>query len=335
MRISETVTFGGGGVLDRAGHLRAKAADPQGLLSAASARAVVFWRGKVLVDATSDTTRDLARLRPDQAIIGQCDGGLFLGLEGGEPRFAFDLAGWTPPDLPESFGAFADHSEQAHPDLPGHQRFAELRATMAMMSSADAELAATAKALLGWHDTHQFCARCGAATESAMAGWQRDCPACGGRHFPRTDPVVIMLVTHGDDLLLGRSPHWPDGMYSLLAGFVEPGETIEAAVRREVAEEAGVTLGEVGYLASQPWPFPSSLMIGCHGQALDRQLTLDPVELEDAIWVSRTDLAEIFAGRSDRIRPARKGSIAQFLMRNWLADRLDALPSAGVAAAPK
>ncbi len=157
----------------------------------------------------------------------------------------------------------------------------------------------------------------------AMAGWQRDCPTCGAHHFPRTDPVVIMLITHGNSVLLGRSPGWPEGMYSLLAGFVEPGETIEAAVRREMFEEAGIRVGAVGYLASQPWPFPSSLMFGCRGEALDDEITIDPNEIEDAMWVSREEMMECFAGNNTRIKPARKGAIAHFLIWNWLADRLD------------
>ena len=132
-----------------------------------------------------------------------------------------------------------------------------------------------------------------------------------------------MLITHGNSVLVGRSPGWPEGMYSLLAGFVEPGETLEAAVRREVLEEAGIPVGQVSYLASQPWPFPASLMFGCRGEALARAITLDPVELEDARWVSREEMATAFAGDHPVLLPARKGAIAQFLLRNWLADTLD------------
>jgi NAD+ diphosphatase len=177
------------------------------------------------------------------------------------------------------------------------RRWADLRAVMAQLTPRDAELAATAKAVLGWHASHGFCATCGARSEVAQAGWRRDCPACGTQHFPRTDPVVIMLVTRGDRVLLGRSPGWPEGMASLLAGFVEPGETVEAAVRREVREEAGVEVGRVGYLASQPWPFPASLMLGCRGEALSEAIRRDPVELEWAGWVSRARLFGIFEGR--------------------------------------
>ena len=131
-----------------------------------------------------------------------------------------------------------------------------------------------------------------------------------------------MLIVHGNALLIGRSPAWPQGMYSLLAGFMEPGESIEAAVRREVFEETAVTVGRVDYLASQPWPFPSSLMIGCFGQATSRAITLDPAELEDARWVSREQVLAAFAGLDTSFRPARRGSIARFLIERWLADRL-------------
>jgi NAD+ diphosphatase len=194
---------------------------------------------------------------------------------------------------------------------------------MTWLSPRDAELAASGKAVLEWHRKHGFCSVCGQQTEMRQAGWQRVCPSCNGAHFPRTDPVVIMLITEGNSVLMGRSPGWPEGMYSLLAGFVEPGETLEAAVRREVFEEAGVRVGAVSYLSSQPWPFPASLMFGCRGEALGRDITIDPVEIEDAIWVSREEMMDAFAGEHPSILPARKGAIAHFLLQNWLADRLD------------
>ena len=225
--------------------------------------------------------------------------------------------------MPGTLGSNFDTSEQRHPALPEDHLFADLRREMKGLSPRDAELVATARGLFAWHETHPFCARCGAASEMTQGGWQRTCPACGAHHFPRTDPVVIMLITHGNDVLIGRSPGWPEGMYSLLAGFVEPGETLEAAVRREVFEEAGVRVGAVGYLASQPWPFPSSLMVGCRGEATSREIEIDPAEIEAARWVSREDMAEIVAGRNEAIRAARTGSIARFLIEHWLADRLD------------
>jgi NAD+ diphosphatase len=220
-------------------------------------------------------------------------------------------------------GAFIDRSVQSHPTLPQEQGFAELRSIMTALSARDAELAATAKAIMSWHESHGFCAKCGAPSDVTQAGWQRVCQACGASHFPRTDPVVIMLITRGNKVLLGRSHGWPEGMYSCLAGFVEPGETIEAAVRREVWEEAGVRVGEVRYLSSQPWPFPASLMFGCHGIATSEEITIDPHEIEDALWVSREEVMDALAGIRQGLLPARKGAIAHFLLRNWLADTLE------------
>jgi NAD+ diphosphatase len=234
-----------------------------------------------------------------------------------------DLSAWDPEQIPDELGAFVDSTEQRHPLIEGDLRFAELRAVMTALSPREAELVASAKAILGWHANHRFCAACGQRSVVSMAGWQRDCPACGAHHFPRTDPVVIMLITHGNSLLVGRNAAWPEGMYSLLAGFVEPGETLEAAVRREVREEAGVEVGEVGYLASQPWPFPASLMLGCRGKALSREITVDRTEIEDALWLSREEVMQALAGTHPRMRAPRQGAIAGFLMRMWVADRLD------------
>lgn len=316
LRLAETVTFGGGG-LSRSAHLRA---DPARMAEAlADGRVLVLWRGKVLMAAGAP-----GWLPPDHPVLQGEPEPVFLGEHLGTFVFATDISAWEPPadSAPLPTGIF-DNSVQQHPLLPADWGFADLRQVMAGLTPVEAELVATARALLTWHRSHRFCANCGAASAMVMAGWQRSCTACGTQHFPRTDPVVIMLVTFGNQTLIGRSPGWPEGMYSCLAGFIEPGETVEAAVRREVFEESGVRLGPVEYLASQPWPFPASLMIGCRAQALDTAITLDPAELEDALWISREDLLSVFAGENPAIRPPRKGSIAQFLLSNWLADRLD------------
>lgn len=323
MRHAETVTFGGS-ALDRAAELRGQAAELQQRIAGAEAESILLWRGKPLVCAQA--LDKLIRLPMDHPVLRLSPmPPILLGREEtGRLIFAHDISGWQPEALdPATLAAFNDPSEQCHPDLPSDMVFAELRRIMFALDPRDAELCATAKAILGWHVSHRFCAKCGAESAMAMSGWQRICPACNTVHFPRTDPVVIMLITHGNAVLLGRSPGWPEGMQSLLAGFVEPGETIEAAVRREVFEEAGIRVGAVSYLASQPWAFPSSLMIGCHGHALDTAIALDPVELEAALWVTREDLLEAMEGSNPALLPARKGSIAQFLLQNWLADTLD------------
>lgn len=322
MRRAEQVTFGGSG-LDRAGEVRSDAAALDALAQAPDARAILLWRGKVLIAPARPAA--LARLPMDHPVLAQATAPpILLGREGGAARFAYDISAWVPDDFDDSaLGGFLDPTEQSHPLIGDDLVFAELRRVMTWLDPRDAELAATAKAVYGWHASHQFCARCGAATQMTQGGWQRGCTECGASHFPRTDPVVIMLITNGNSVLVGRSPGWPEGMYSLLAGFVEPGETLEAAVRREVFEEAGVQVGEVGYLSSQPWPFPASLMFGCYGIAVSRDITIDPVEIEDAKWITREEMMQISAGDHPDILPARKGAIAHFLLEHWLADTLD------------
>lgn len=310
--------FGGSG-LDRAAELRQRADKLSNL--AEQGGVLAFWRGKPLIDVE---TRLPVYLPPDHAVFeGAREQPAFLGLDGPDARFAQDVSHLVPKDGFEQVGQFNDPSEQSHSSLSKDQVFAELRANMTAQTPRTAELLASGKALLEWHKTHQFCAACGQKSEMIEAGWQRVCHACDARHFPRTDPVVIMLILRGNSVLMGRSPHWPDGMYSLLAGFVEPGETIEAAVRREVFEEAGISVGDVRYLASQPWPFPNSLMFGCEGIASSHEITIDPNEIEDAVWVSREDMMDAIAGLRDDMKPARKGSIARFLIEKWLADELD------------
>ncbi|MCO6383899.1 NAD(+) diphosphatase [Oceanicola sp. 502str15] len=321
MRHAEEVTFGGGG-LNRRGDLRADAAALDALARGPMARHLPIWRGKVLMqgpeDAPTLAPQPLSSPALEHALMN-----VFLGeAPDGAFWFAHDITPWQPNEILEAPDSFLDRSEQIYPGLE-EARFIELRAAMAQMTPLDAEIAASARAITGWHATHGFCAKCGAASVAAQAGWERHCAACGAHHFPRTDPVVIMLITHGNSVLMGRSPIWPEGMFSLLAGFMEPGETIEAAVRREVFEESGVPVGPVRYLASQPWPFPASLMIGCHGEATATDITLDPKELEDARWVSREEMLDVFAGNNPAMKPARRGAIAQFLLSNWLADRLD------------
>ncbi|MGK7753580.1 MULTISPECIES: NAD(+) diphosphatase [unclassified Roseovarius] len=318
MRHAETVTFGGSG-LDRAAELRGTPEE----IAAAPRDVVLLWRGKPLVEGPG--LDRLVRLPVDHPVLSQADPeAVLLGRqEDGRLIEARELVDWDPEDVdPAQMNSFVDVTEQRHPLMRETEVFAELRRVMTRLSPRDAELAATAKGVLHWHVSHRFCARCGARSALAQAGWQRLCPSCGAHHFPRTDPVVIMLITHGNSVLMGRSPHWPEGMFSLLAGFVEPGETMEAAVRREVREEAGVKVGAVEYLASQPWAFPASLMFGCRGVALSREITIDPVEIEQAMWVSREEMMQAFAGAHSVLSPARKGAIAQFLLRNWLADTL-------------
>lgn len=191
---------------------------------------------------------------------------------------------------------------------------------LALLDAADAPIVAAALSLSRWHLRHRFCANCGHLTEIVRGGWSRRCPKCAAEHYPRVDPVVIMLVERDGNVLLGRQPQFPQARYSALAGFVEVGESLEAAVIREVSEEVGLCVHGVRYVASQPWPFPSSLMIGCIAAARDATLTIDTTELEDARWFSREEVAEALGERTDAaFQPPPRIAIARTLLEHWQA----------------
>ncbi|HUZ66053.1 MAG TPA: NAD(+) diphosphatase [Beijerinckiaceae bacterium] len=192
-------------------------------------------------------------------------------------------------------------------------------ATQGLLSRATTGVLAQAKSLMFWHARHRFCSVCGAPTNLAAAGWRRECPACAAAHFPRTDPVVIMLAVTDRECLLGRQSRFAKGMYSALAGFLEPGETVEDAVRREIREETGVAVDSVSYVASQPWPFPASLMIGCLARARSREIILDGAELEDARWLDRAQARSMLAGNHPEglVAPSPI-AIAHQLVKAWL-----------------
>lgn len=303
------ITFAGS-YLDRADRLRSDAGAMARYLADPDSRVLPFWQGKPLFGATDAGPRLAWLAATDPMVADRADTALFLGLDdAGIAHFAADLS-----DLADD--------DAAALGLSPTQAFADLRAVLGDLDHRDAAMAAPAKGIFEWRRSHGFCSNCGARNAIAHAGWRLDCPACKRPHFPRTDPVVIMLVLDGDRVLLGRQPGWDARMYSLLAGFVEPGETIEDAVRREVAEEAGIRVGDVRYLASQPWPFPASLMIGCVARAETTAIAIDPAELEDALWAGKAEIADALAGRHDRIRPARKGAIAQVILRAWVEGRV-------------
>jgi NAD+ diphosphatase len=303
---------------NRAAELRTARNGP---MPSANASSIILWRGKALID---QDTFALIRVTADHPILAASTvAPIFLGIDGGIEVYAHDISGWEPENhTPPDPVALFDEIVERHPSTPENQIFTELRMIIMQLSAIDGELAASAKALFSWHRSHRFCAACGEQSVQSMAGWQRDCPACKTPHYPRTDPVVIMLITDGNRTLLGRSPHWPEKMYSCLAGFLEPGETLEAAVAREVKEETDIDIGPVKYVASQPWPYPSSLMIGCMAAATSTTIRIDPNELDDALWVTKETLVKAFSGSAAEIVPAREGSIAGFLIRNWVKGTL-------------
>ena len=290
--------------LDRATELRrnqaalaALEADPAARIIVIGGELVALRKGAPHHDATF-TLAQAEALAPARERV-------FLGRHGGSPLFA------------TSIDADVTEALKRRDDL----LVTDLRsiATGGLVAAEYLPPLAQGKAVLGWHARHRFCAKCGAATQPAHAGWRRDCPACGSEHFPRTDPVVIMLAIAGERCLLGRQPRFAKGQWSCLAGFIEPGETIEEAVRRETFEEAGVKCGRVAYFASQPWPFPMSLMIGCHAQALTTELAVDRSELEEARWFERDEVAAMMQRRHpDGLIVTHPVAIAHHIIRAWL-----------------
>ncbi len=262
-----------------------------------ASRFTLYWRGKALI-AGDDAPRAALLARP--AVEAPW---VFLGLQEQIPVFALDVSALEDPlaVLEAQSGAFAD-----------------LRTLAALLPADDATILATARGMLHWRATNAFCPSCGAAARPTRGGYVLECTNCGTEHFPRTDAAVIMLVTDGERLLLGQSHKFPvdSNFYSTLAGFVEPGESLEDAVRREVFEEVGVRIGEVAYHSSQPWPFPASLMLGYYAEALTTEIVLEESEMRAARWFSRADIANREAlGFS--LPP--QSSIARRLIEDWLA----------------
>jgi NAD+ diphosphatase len=287
-----------GGTLDRAAQLREDEAWIAAALENPATRFVPFFHGRALIAGMMERA-PRAQLIPrptmDLATI-------FLGLQDGTPLFAMDLSQFENP-----------YAGITH----GDAEFTDLRAMTGALTPDDATILATARAMLHWRSKTQFCAVCGHATTPIRAGYVMHCAGCGTEHFPRTDPAVIMLVTKDDRLLLGQSHKFPveRNFYSTLAGFVEPGESLEDAVRREVFEEVGIKIGEVSYHSSQPWPFPASLMLGYYAQALTEEITLETAEMRDAQWFTRAQLQNPKA-LGFNLPP--HDSIARRLIEDWL-----------------
>jgi NAD+ diphosphatase len=263
--------------------------------------ALILLAGDKLVLAGATALLDAAAAMP---VAKDRSETVFLGRWDGRPVFAASL--------PADAAAAAETLGE---------RLLDLRsiATESAVEPEELGMLAVAKSMLDWHGRHRFCANCGTATVAKAGGFRRECAACTAHHFPRVDPVVIMLVRRGESCLLGRGPHFRPNMFSCLAGFLEPGETIEGAVRREVFEETRIRVGAVSYRTSQPWPFPSSLMLGCVAEALDEEIVTDPTELEDARWFDRAAVAGMLAGtHPEGIQSPPPMAIAHFLMREFV-----------------
>ncbi len=315
--MSRPNVYSGAG-LDRADHLRGDADAMRRMLHDPATRFVAVWRSHSLVAAGGpEGAPEVAWLSGELAFALAESAGerVFLGLEA-TPAAAAAATAYVALD-------FSEHeTPQADLALDDHGEFRDLREVGALLPQRDGSILAYARGLMHWHRRHRFCGRCGAPTESRRSGHLRVCtsPSCGLEHFPRTDPAVIMLVHDGEACVLGRRPGWPPGMHSTLAGFVEPGESLEEAVAREVREEVGlaVPLAGIRYNSSQPWPFPASIMLGFHARAERAPLTVYAEELEAAAWFSRERLLNL--GEGDELRLPRKDSIARRLIEDWLAE---------------
>ncbi|HWK44847.1 MAG TPA: NAD(+) diphosphatase [Stellaceae bacterium] len=310
------INFYAPGDLDRASHLRKDEAWLRDRLTDPTSRFAPVWKSQHLVVTSPDgPTAVLARPDHVASVLPQANAVIFLGIEDGGARFAIDL----PPEEAPPLDRLAGAVDEALGQGAAEPRFQDLRAVGPLLPRAEGALLAYARGVIHWHGRHRFCGVCGSPAESAEGGHVRRCanPACATTHFPRTDPAVIMLVTDGDQALLGRQPVWPKGMYSTLAGFVEPGESLEAAVAREVYEEAGVVVDDVRYHSSQPWPFPASIMLGFYATARGTDIKVDQTEIEDARWFDRDWLRTHHDDEAFRL--PRADSIARRLIEDWLA----------------
>jgi NAD+ diphosphatase len=295
-------------LIERTAELRTDAAALSALEKDGRARTYAVAGDMVVLKNAADLCDPLFTL-PQARGLARTGETAFLGLIEGAPRFVLALD-------PAAVEALKARNDFVVTDLRSI-------AVRGLVAADHLPPLAEGKALINWHGRHRFCSNCGTPTNLVQGGWRRDCPACRGQHFPRTDPVVIMLPVDGGRCVLGRSHRFQSGMWSCLAGFVEPGETIEEAVRRETREEAGIVCGRVAYFASQPWPFPTSLMIGCHAEALSRDIVIDATELDDARWFDREEVATmLLRSHPDGLTTPPTVAIAYHIIRAWVEDEV-------------
>ena len=290
--------------IDRAAHLRLDDDKLFALEERGDTRAFVVHRDSIILKQEPEGMRAALTIREARE-FGANPGTVFLGLRDGKPLFGMGIAASAVEELLTRSDAVVG----------------SLRTVIAegRIPVEDLSAIAIAKSLVNWHQRHGFCANCGVRTSMTQGGWRRDCPSCRAEHFPRTDPVVIMLVEDGDRCLLGRQAQFPKGMWSCLAGFVEASETMECAVQREVLEEAGVQCADVRYYMTQPWPYPSSMMIGCTARAVTTAITIDHTEIEDARWFARAEVELMFRREHpEGFTGPHPVAIAHHLVADWL-----------------
>src|SRR5436305_4582205 len=294
-------------ILDRAAHLRTDNEKLFALETHRAARAYVVYRDSLVVKQEAEGPRALLSIE-EALTFGANPGTIFLGLRDGAAVFGMGIPAAAVENL-------LTRNSVAISELRG-------MAMQGVVPPNQLSAIAMAESMVNWHQRHAFCANCGTRTAISHGGWKRDCPNCKAEHFPRTDPVVIMLVTSGDKCLLGRQKQFPPGMYSCLAGFVEAAETIEDAVRREIFEESGIRCTDVTYYMTQPWPYPSSLMIGCSARAVSEDIVVDRSELEDARWFTREEAALMLPrAHPDGLAGPHPFAIAHHLLGRWVHDK--------------
>jgi NAD+ diphosphatase len=291
-----------GNPLDRAGDRRADADWMARQAEAPAAKALVLWKGQPLLGPGPKLAFVEGAVASRLADTGEHL--LFLGLDGQDPVFCLDIDGEADPTLGP---------------LQGLGKFGDLRAAAGDLTIADTGLLSASRSLTEWRRKHRYCSNCGHPTNGVDGGWKRECPSCKAQHFPRVDPCVIMLPTFEDRCLVGRQASWTANRYSALAGFVEPGESIEEACAREVQEEAGLTVTGVRYHSSQPWPYPSNLMIGLVCQVSDDQAQPDMSELESVLWLTKAQALDLVEGRTKDLSAPPPFAIAHSLIRDWAA----------------
>ncbi len=301
-----------GNPLDRASDRRAKPEWIAEQLASPESLGLALWNGRPFVEPSpkgegGDGGLQIAYL--PAKLVSELAGGterlLFMGLWKETAVFAVDLE---------------DVADPAEGPLQGFGKFEDLRAVALKLPATEAAIVATAKQMFEWRRRHRHCAVCGQASEATDGGWKRKCPSCETEHFPRTDPVVIMLPYHGDRCMLGRQEAWPKGMFSALAGFLEPGESIEEACARELNEEAGLHAVKVRYHSTQPWPYPSSLMIGLIAEAEDEEGAPDQTELSEVRWFTREEAKKLIAGKIDGTFAPQRLAIAHQLIKAWVEE---------------
>ena len=293
-----------GNPLNRASERRGDVSWLTEKLLAQDSLAVALWNGQPFVETAPDGGVQIAYLpsRMAEDLSGGAERLLFMGLWQETAVFAVDLEGGHDP---------------ADGPLAGLGRFEDLRAMALRLPATDAAIMATAKSMFEWRRRHRHCSSCGEHTDVVDGGWKRACPACKAEHFPRTDPVVIMLAVHGERCMLGRQEIWPKGMFSALAGFLEPGESIEEACARELEEEAGLKTLSVEYHSTQPWPYPSSLMIGLIAQVASDEATPDQTELSEVRWFTKAEARDVLAGKVEGTFAPGPMAIAHQLLKTW------------------